>query len=148
MIRVRSVLNGQHEAVDEVVLDLEGRRKRRQVIGTAAGERILIDLAEAPHLRDGENLELEDGRIVRVRARAEKLVEIVTDDPVRIAWHLGNRHLPTQIIGERMRIREDHVIEHMLEGLGCRLERVEAPFDPEGGAYGGHATHHHHHDHD
>jgi urease accessory protein len=76
---------------------------------------------------------------------------------MRLAWHLGNRHLPTEIQPDRLLIRDDHVIVHMLEGLGATLRRVDAPFDPEGGAYGEHNHapgtqrhhhHHHHHDHD
>jgi urease accessory protein len=95
-----------------------------------------------------------------VVAAAEPLVEIRTSDPnhmVRVAWHLGNRHLPTQIMGTRLRIRRDHVIEDMVRGLGAKVVPIEAPFDPEGGAYGhgtvtghdhGHAHgHSHSHDH-
>lgn len=135
---VIAVQNDALDAVDHVTLDLEARRKRRHVIETNGGERILIDLAEAPHLKDGFGLLLDDGRIIEIRALSEELVEIETDDPVRIAWHLGNRHLPTQIVGTKMRIREDHVIEHMLLGLGCKIKKIISPFDPEGGAYGGH----------
>jgi urease accessory protein len=72
------------------------------------------------------------------------LLEIRGTDPhhlVRVAWHLGNRHLPTQIMAKGLRIRRDHVIETMVKGLGARVIEIEAPFDPEGGAYagGGHA---------
>jgi urease accessory protein len=80
-----------------------------------------------------------------VEAEAEELVEVSAADPtvmVRVAWHLGNRHLPTQIAGERLRIRRDHVIEAMLGGLGATLTPVSAPFDPEGGAYSGHGHAH------
>ena len=64
---------------------------------------------------------------------------------IRIAWHLGNRHLPVQLLDDRIRIRADHVIGEMVEGLGGHVDRIEAPFDPEAGAYagGGHTTHHH-----
>jgi hypothetical protein len=81
---------------------------------------------------------LEDGRLIEVVAAPEPLVEIRGADPhhlVRIAWHLGNRHLPTQIVGKGLRIRRDHVIEDMVRGLGARVIAIEAPFDPEGGAY-------------
>jgi urease accessory protein len=86
-----------------------------------------------------------------VRAAPEPLVEVTAPSPallLRLAWHLGNRHLPTELDGSRILIRHDHVIEHMLEGLGATLRRVEAPFNPEGGAYGEHNRqpgHHHHH---
>ena len=75
-------------------------------------------------------------------AAAEPLVEIRGTDPlhlVRVAWHLGNRHLPTQIMPKGLHIRRDHVIEAMVKGLGARVIEIEAPFDPEGGAYAGHA---------
>jgi urease accessory protein len=88
-----------------------------------------------------------DAGVVRVCARPEKLLEIHAHDEaqmVRIAWHLGNRHLPVQLLGDRIRIRDDHVIRAMVEGLGGHVDDVEAPFDPEAGAYAG--GHHHHHD--
>ncbi|WP_418068003.1 urease accessory protein UreE [Roseibium salinum] len=102
------------------------------------------------HLRHGDGLELEDGRFVEVLAEPEDLVEIEADDAghlVRIAWHLGNRHLPTQLMGATLRIRRDHVIEDMVARLGGRLTPVSAPFDPEGGAYGHGQTHGHDHAH-
>src|ERR1700687_2477783 len=94
-------------------------------------------------LRGGAALVLEDDRLVEVVAAPEPLLEIRGSDPfhlVRLAWHLGNRHLPTQIMGKGLRIRRDHVIEEMVKGLGARVIEIEAPFDPEGGAYAtGHA---------
>ena len=95
-------------------------------------------------LRGGDALVLDDGRLIEVVAAPEPLAEIRGSDPqhlVRVAWHLGNRHLPTQITARGLRIRRDHVIEAMVKGLGARVIEIEAPFDPEGGAYagGGHA---------
>jgi urease accessory protein len=86
-----------------------------------------------------------------VRARPEPLLEIHAHDDaglVRIAWHLGNRHLPVQLLGDRIRIRADHVIRDMVEGLGGHVDAIEAPFDPEAGAYAPGAGHQHDHDHD
>jgi urease accessory protein len=128
--------------VDVVVLDLAGRRCRRHVVRTKAGETVLIDLAEAPSLKHGQGLLLEDGTVLRVEALPEPVIEIRGPDLVKIAWHLGNRHLPTEIREDALRIRPDHVIETMLEGLGASLERLEAAFEPETGAYG---QHHHGH---
>jgi urease accessory protein len=96
-------------------------------------------------LRDGDGLVLEDGAIVRVAGKPEPLVEIAAATPrdlARLAWHIGNRHTDMQVIGDTLRIRRDHVLEDMLRGLGAQLTPVEAPFDPEHGAYG-----HRHHDH-
>ncbi|TVQ31647.1 MAG: urease accessory protein UreE [Geminicoccaceae bacterium] len=125
--------------VDRVALDLEGRRKRRHVVTTVKGNAILIDLAEVPSLHDGDGLVLEDGGVVRVEALPEDLMEVTVSDAaerVKVAWHLGNRHLAVQFVGEAMRIRQDHVIKVMLEGLGARVVELSAAFDPEAGAYG------------
>ena len=98
---------------------------------------------------------VQDGRIVAILAAAEELVEIEADGLdalIRIAWHLGNRHLPTQLVPGALRIRRDHVIADMLVKLGAEVAEIMAPFNPEGGAYGHGRTHghdhgHHHHDH-
>lgn len=135
-------------ACDTVVADLEDRRRRRMAMAGQAGVSFLLDLGEVPAIRDGDGLRLSDGRVVLVEAAKEALAEISADDHahlVRIAWHLGNRHLPTQLLGERLRIRTDHVIEEMVRGLGGRVVHVTAPFEPEGGAYGAGPVHHHHH---
>lgn len=158
MIRVQKILpagswpeNARGEPADRITLDREDRYRRRAVMTGAGGLTFLLDEPSAVHLHHGDGLELEDGRIVEVLAEPEDLVEIEADDAghlVRIAWHLGNRHLPTQLMGATLRIRRDHVIEDMVERLGGRLTPVSAPFDPEGGAYGHGQTHGHHHAHD
>jgi urease accessory protein len=102
------------------------------------GLAFLLDLENAVALRGGDALVLDDGRLIEVVAAPEPLAEIRCNDPqhlVRVAWHLGNRHLPTQIMAKGLRIRRDHVIEAMVKGLGARVIEIEAPFDPEGGAY-------------
>jgi urease accessory protein len=163
MIRATRVLAPrsfpESAVVDRVVLDYDDRHRRRLAMEGVDGTAFLLDLAEAVPLVSDAGLELEDGRIVLVVAAAEPLAEIRTGDPnlmVRVAWHLGNRHLPTQIMGTRLRIRRDHVIEDMVRGLGAKVVMIEAPFDPEGGAYGhgtvtghdhGHASAHGHHHH-
>jgi urease accessory protein len=138
------------EADDIVVLDHDRRHRRRIRLTTVRGEAVLLDLARAHRLREGDALLCEDGTRLAVRAAPEALLEIAAADTaslVRIAWHLGNRHLPTQLLGDRIRIRDDHVIAEMVRGLGGTVLALSAPFDPEGGAYaGGH--HHHHHRHD
>jgi urease accessory protein len=159
MIRATTVL-GQHRwthaAADTVVLDFDDRHRRRMAMTGTRGLEFLLDLENAVALRGGDALVLEDGRLIEVVAAAEPLVEIRGADPlhlVRVAWHLGNRHLPTQIMQKGLRIRRDHVIEAMVKGLGARVVEIEAPFDPEGGAYAqaahDHAAHdhgHHHHE--
>jgi urease accessory protein len=141
MIRATKVL-GQHRwtqsAADTVVLDFDDRHRRRMAMTGTRGLEFLLDLENAVALRGGDALVLEDGRLIEVVAAAEPLLEIRGADPlhlVRVAWHLGNRHLPTQIMPKGLRIRRDHVIEAMVKGLGARVIEIEAPFDPEGGAY-------------
>lgn len=158
MIRVQEILSaGSWEGApaDSVVLDREDRHRRRAVLDCAGGTRVLLDLPRAVQLHHGDALLLADGRIVAILAAGEELVDIeaeTADDLLRIAWHLGNRHLPTQLLPGALRIRRDHVIEDMVARLGGKITPLVAPFDPEGGAYGhgtveGHDHGHPHHTH-
>ena len=134
-------------AADQVLIDFDRRHRRRITLVTERGAELLLDLPQAVRLRDGDGLQTEDGRIIRVVAKPEPLLEIHAHSPaelVRIAWHLGNRHLPVQLLGDRIRIRADHVIAEMVQGLGGHADAVEAAFDPEAGAYAG--GHHHQHE--
>jgi urease accessory protein len=153
MIRATRVL-GQHRwtqaPADTVVLDFDDRHRRRMAMTGTRGLELLLDLENAVALRGGDALVLDDGRLIEVVAAPEPLVEIRGADPhhlIRVAWHLGNRHLPTQIMPKGLRIRRDHVIEEMVKGLGARVIEIEAPFDPEGGAYASAGHDHGHHDH-
>jgi urease accessory protein len=124
--------------IDRVILAAADRHRRRLVMTGEAGTRFLLDLPRAAMLRDGDGLVLDDGSIVRVVGKPEPLVEIAAAreaDRLRIAWHIGNRHIEVQVVGDRLRIRRDHVVEAMLIGLGAHLTPMEAPFDPEQGAY-------------
>ena len=137
----------KEHATGTLTLDFDARHRRRIRLSADEGEDILLDLPKAVAMADGDGLQLEDGRWLMVQAAAEHLVEIRHKDPnqlVRLAWHLGNRHLPTEIRDQVLRIRPDHVIEHMLFGFGAALTKVHAPFQPEGGAYGDHGHHHNH----
>ncbi len=130
----------EDRVVDTVTLAFLDRHRRRIRLVGDSGAAFLLDLPHARHLGDGDGLELDSGSYVRVRAAPEPVLEIETADQaslLRIAWHLGNRHLPLQVVGDRLRIREDHVISEMVSGLGGRITRHEAPFDPEFGAYAG-----------
>ena len=134
-------------AIDSVTLPFLDRHRRRIRLVADSGTPFLLDLARAQHLADGDGLELDGGGYVRVRAAPEAVFEITAADRaslLRIAWHLGNRHLALQVLGDGLRIREDHVIAEMVSGLGGRITRREASFDPEIGAYA--AAHHHDHD--
>ena len=132
-----------------ITLDLHQRHRRRIVLTSDEGLEFLLDLSEATMLRHGDGLVLDDGRIVEVRAVPEPLLEVRAVDAVRmlrLAWHLGNRHLEAAIEPGRILIRRDHVIADMLTKLGADVREVLEPFNPEGGAYGGEHTPHHHHD--
>ena len=139
---------------DIVRLDYDRRTRRRIALSGTGGLSFLLDLAKAQVLTAGDGIRLEDGRIVAVEAAPERLMEIACPDEralARIAWHLGNRHLATEIAERTIYIREDHVIADMVLGLGAAVRTIERPFNPEGGAYGGGAVHghgHHHHGHD
>ncbi|WP_026783837.1 urease accessory protein UreE [Pleomorphomonas koreensis] len=147
---------------DTLALERDDRHRRRLVMRCVGKTVFLLDLKDATVMKDGDALELEDGRLIVVQAVPERLLEIVAGDPaglVRIAWHLGNRHLPVQFLGDRLRIRYDHVIEDMLKGLGATVTPLLAAFDPDGGVSGeahdhdhGHAHEHgperHHHEHE
>src|SRR6476620_6180617 len=157
MIRATQI-RGQHRfteaPADTVVLDFDDRHRRRMAMTGTRGLEFLLDLENAVALRGGDALVLDDGRLIEVVAAPEPLIEIRGSDPhhlIRVAWHLGNRHLPTQIMPKGLRIRRDHVIEAMVKGLGARIIEIEAPFDPEGGAYAqaahDHAAHDQGHDH-
>ena len=158
MHRAQSVLPAggwSGEPADSVVLDFDDRHRRRIQMKGVGGLVFLLDLQEAVALRSGDGLQLDDQRVVEVVAAPEPLAEIRAADPAaltRVAWHLGNRHLPTELLRKSLRIRRDPVIEEMVTGLGAAVVAIEAPFNPEGGAYvrGPSVSHdrdHHGHDH-
>ena len=131
----------KEQAAGSLTLDFDARHRRRIRLAADQGEDVLLDLPKTVAMADGDGLQLEDGRWLKVQAAAEMLVEVRHKDPyqlMRLAWHLGNRHVTTEIRGEVLRIRPDHVIEDMVHGFGADLITVQAPFQPEGGAYSGH----------
>jgi urease accessory protein len=126
------------EVIDRVVLDADERYRRRVALTAEGGLKFLLDLPEATALRNGDGLVLGDGAIIAVVGKPEPLAEITASDAAalaRLAWHLGNRHVELQIVGDRLRIRRDRVLEDMLRGLGARVTSIEAPFEPVRGAY-------------
>ena len=145
----------KEKAAGTLTLDFDARHRRRIRLTADQGEDVLLDLPKAVAMAEGDGLQLEDGRWLKVQAATELVVEARHKDPnqlVRLAWHLGNRHLPTEIRHQVLRFRPDHVIEDMLRRFGADLTKMMAPFQPEGGAYGGHGHHHnpadseHHHE--
>lgn len=122
-------------ATGRVVLGYDERFLRRKRLTMASGDAFLVDLPETTNLLAGDAFELDDGRLVEIAA-AEESVLVITGDLVRLAWHIGNRHTPCQIGADRLVIRADHVLADMLRGLGATVTEAQAPFTPEGGAYG------------
>lgn len=135
------------EAAEHFTADYEGRHRRRASLTLHSGESVMLELEHPRLLREGEGLKLDDGRTVCVHALPEQLMEVTAHTPLhmlQLAWHIGNRHLPAAIEAGRVLLREDHVIAEMLRGLGAHVHRIEAAFDPEGGAYAARAHDHGH----
>jgi urease accessory protein len=144
-------------AADTVILDYAARSAQTITVTSINGTSIAIDLHEPARLRTDDALVLDDGNLVEVVAAPEPLIEARAADVAglsRLAWHLGDRHLPVQVLANRIRVRRDAGIETLLTSLGAKITPIEAPFEPEGGAYESSPTHehaHHHghsHDHD
>src|SRR5262249_42539982 len=131
-----------HElAAGSLTLDFDHRHRRRIRLLTDQGDELLLDLPAAIAMADRDGVQLDDGTWLLVPAAAQPVVDVAHPDLrqlVRLAWHLGNRHVPTEIRGDALRIRPDHVIEEMLRGFGAEVARLEAAFQPEGGAYSDH----------
>jgi len=131
----------QEFAAGSITLDFDHRHRRRIRLVTDQGDQVLLDLPTAIAMADRDGVQLDDGTWFVVRAAAEPVIDVAHSDPcqlVRLAWHLGNRHVPTEIRGDALRIRWDHIIEDMLRGLGATVVKRQAAFQPEGGAYSGH----------
>ena len=129
----------------ELIVPFELRQKSRLRTAVASGEEIGIFLPRGTVLRDGDCLQADDGRVVRVTAAAEDLIEARCTDAdalARAAYHLGNRHTPVQVGAGWLRLAADEVLATMLRGLGATVTPVRAPFEPEAGAYA--AGHHAH----
>ena len=142
----------QLPATDSVALSYDARKRSRLRLTLVSGREAGIVLERGEHLQGGDRLITDDGgTVVEIVAAPEKLIEAIADSPLlfaRAAYHLGNRHVPVQILpteaGGRLRFQADHVLADMIKGLGCSVAEIEAPFQPEAGAYGG--GHHHHDD--
>lgn len=148
MIRATSLTHSHEPPLDTVTLSYDDRYRRRIVLTGDHGTAFTLDLPKTTQLNEGDRLLLDTGATIEVRAAPEDVMEATPHDPSqlpRIAWHVGNRHLPCQILPDRLVLRWDHVIAEMLEQLHCSVLRKNAPFTPEGGAYGQGRTHSHDH---
>lgn len=138
--------------LDTLILPHAQRQAQKGFLFGIKGTCVELDFAEPVRLRTDDALVLDDGGLIEVVAEPEPLIEArAADLPAlaRLAWHLGDRHVPVQIMERKLRLKRDEAIEALLQGLGAKLVAIEAPFEPEGGAYEAAAAHdHHHHDHD
>jgi urease accessory protein len=156
MLRATSVVRKPAVKADRVVetvtLDHEGRHRRRVTLVGDGGLEFVLDLENATALKDGDALKLEDGRLVQVKAAPQKLLEIRAENPLRLmrmAYHVGNRHVSAEITLDAIYIEDDHVLAEMARGQGCKVTAVMRGFAPEGGAYEhdcghDHGSHGHH----
>ncbi len=152
---------GGRPVIDTVLLDYAQRSARTVTVTGLKGGRFEIAFAQAARLRTDDALVLEDGSLIEVVAAPESLIEARAGDVAdmaRLAWHLGDRHIPVQMLSNRIRVQRGPDVECLLKSLGAKVTPIEAPFEPEGGAYESHAHdhdhdhghahgHHHHHDH-
>lgn len=138
------------QSATEVVLTFEERQKSRHKTKTVCGQILGWFLERGIVLQDGEFLKCTDGRLIKVKAASESVSEVESCDQfqlTRIAYHLGNRHVPLQIELGLLRYQHDHVLDDMVRGLGLKVTHNQAPFNPENGAYHGQAGHAHSHTH-
>ena len=155
MPRAFAVLAATHRhdrpVVDTVILDYAQRSAQKITVTGVKGTSIKIDMDEPVRLRTDDLLVLDDGSLVEVVAAPEPLIEARVAEVAalpRLAWHLGDRHVPVQVLANRIRAQRDPAIETLLKSLGAKLTTIEAPFEPEGGAYTSSHDHAHDNDHD
>ncbi len=131
----------EDRVVCTVTLPFDKRHRRRIRLTDDEGKPFLLDLLKATLLTDGDGLALENSGFIQVHAAEEPVADIRCGNAAhaaRVAWHIGNRHAPVQVLKDgRLRIGDDHVLVHMVEGLGAEVYRHPAPFSPEPGAYAG-----------
>jgi urease accessory protein len=130
--------------IDRAILPFDVRCRSRLLITLESGEKAALVVERGRLLRGGDRVRLDDGREIEIVAADEALLEAGSRDPLAIAkaaYHLGNRHVAVQVMPERLRFLDDHVLEKMVAGLGLGVNRIVAPFEPEGGAYGHHHAH-------
>jgi urease accessory protein len=161
MLRAISVIAAAHRndrpIADTVILDYAQRSAEKVTVTGAKGTIIDIDLHLPVRLRTDDLLLLDDGTLLEVVAASEPLIEARASDLAglsRLAWHLGDRHIAVQVLTNRVRAQREAAVETLLTSLGAKVTMIDAPFEPEGGAYALSQAHDHghhghaHHDHD
>ena len=131
-----------------LTLPLDRRKRSRQRVVLDNGEHAALLLARGTALQDGDFLLATDGTVIRVRAAREPLSRVASRDTLLLAracYHLGNRHRPVQISHYSLLYQSDHVLDDMIRSMGLEVTQVNAPFEPEAGAFQGVAGHSHGH---
>lgn len=147
MLKVYERVTAPEEAQATLVLPFELRQKSRQRASLQDGREVGLMLARGEILRNGDCLLAEDGLVIRVEAAQEHVSTVHCNDALTLArasYHLGNRHVALQIGQGWLRYKHDHVLDDMVRHLGLEVSDEMAPFEPEGGAYGGGHGHHQH----
>ena len=139
-----------------VELDWDVRQKSRLGATDSQGRAIGVFLPRGTLLRGGDVLVAEDGSLIRVIAAPQTVLRITPCalhgspfDLTRAAYHLGNRHVALELQPDHLKLEPDHVLADMLRHMHLTVVELQAPFEPEGGAYAAHGHGHHpaHHDH-
>lgn len=146
MPRCHRLADHAHDPADWVSLRYDARLLRRKKLVSEGGAAFLVDLAQTTSVAAGSSFVLDDGREIAVRAAVEPLMR-VTGDLARLAWHIGNRHAPCDVQPDALIVQREKVMRAMLEQLGATVTDIDAPFTPEGGAYGHGRTMGHDHSH-
>ncbi len=148
-LRVLAAGEARPAIIDTLLLTAEQRRTQRGFVFGGKATCVEFDFPEPLTLRTDDVLLLDDGYAVEVVAEVEPLFEVRADVPVlaRLAWLLGDRHVPVEILPNRLRLRRDPALEALLTSVGGKVRAIDAPFSPEGGAYATASAPHDHHDH-
>ncbi len=147
MLELIEKLEHAHRYDAVISLDYDSRKRGRLKAMTDSGEEAGLFLERGNLLVAGDCLKATDGRVVFIQAAIERLNEAITPDPLlfaKICYHLGNRHTPIEIGTSSVRFQPDHVLAAMCRDWGLFVSEIDAPFNPESGAYGKHSKHHHH----
>ena len=146
MISEKILVNPENKKIeDTITLTYDQRFIRRKKLVSDNNFGFLVNLSETVSLKKNDGFLLDNGSIILIKSAEEELLEITSNNLMKIIWHIGNRHIPCQIENERLLIQVDKVIENLIIKLGGHVKKVKEEFNPEGGAYGLGRTHGHKH---
>lgn len=147
MLEIRHKVSSPATSGLSLTLPFQERQRSRLRVALSNGQEALLLMPRGSVLRGGDTLALSDGRVVLVSAAPERVSTVRAESAralARVAYHLGNRHIPLEVGEGFVRYQHDHVLDGMVRELGLVVMVEDAPFEPEGGAYGGHSHSHSH----